>query len=260
MASFSARSAIAVLIMVALCVLAPAQQPAATAPATTTATRPVRPPVPRSTTQPAQRGPAHAQFMARVARGNIDLVFFGDSITAGWANNAVWKKYYAPRNGANFGIGGERTQHILWGILNGEVDGIAPKVVVLMIGTNNTGENSAAEIAEGITLIVKTLRQKLPASKVLLLGVFPRGNANDPRRAKIAGINKTIAGLDDGKTVRYLDIGPKFLAEDGSLPKEIMPDLLHLSLKGYQIWADAMEPLLTELMGPVPATAPAAPN
>ena len=149
----------------------------------------------------------------------------------------------------DFGIGGDRTQHVLWRIENGECDGIKPKVVVLMIGTNNLGRNSAPEIVEGITAIVKEFRSRLPESKILLLGVFPRGEKHDdPVRKAIQDINRQIAKLDDGKWIKYLDIGGKFLDAKGDLPKDVMPDFLHPNAKGYQIWADAMDPTLQAML------------
>ena len=122
---------------------------------------------------------------------------------------------------------------------------------MLMIGTNNSNgnDNTAAEIAEGVTAIVKTIREKSPHTKVLLLAVFPRGEKPNPQREKIKAVNDTIAKLDDGKMVRYLDIGPKFLTDEATLTKEIMPDFLHLTEKGYQIWADAVTPMLKDMMG-----------
>jgi lysophospholipase L1-like esterase len=164
----------------------------------------------------------------------------------------VWQKTYAPLNAANFGIGGDTTENVLWRILNGEIDGISPKVAVLMIGTNNFGleGHQPPDVAKGITTIVQTLRKKLPATKILLLGIFPRDEKpNTDARKKIQKVNEQIAGLDDKKNVRFLDIGAKFTSPDGSLSKEIMPDFLHLSEKGYQIWADAIDPLLKQLMG-----------
>src|SRR4051794_35531071 len=144
----------------------------------------------------------HDSFLARAKKKEgVNLLFFGDSITQGWNGaQAVWDRYYGPRNAANFGIGGDRTQHVLWRIENGEVEGIHPKVVVLMIGTNNMGANSADEIADGIAAIVKKLREKLPETKVLLLGIFPRGERpDDPSRDKIKAVNEKAAKLDDGK-------------------------------------------------------------
>jgi lysophospholipase L1-like esterase len=196
---------------------------------------------------------AHERFLTRTKEGNVDLLFLGDSITAAWAGAGkdVWKEKYEPRKAANFGIGGDRTQHVLWRIENGELDGIKPKVIVLMIGTNNTNSDDADRIAEGVTKIVKTARAKTGA-KVLLLGVFPRGEDAEKGakfREKITRINEVIGKLDDGKTVRYLDLKDKFQQPDGTIAKEIMPDYLHLSPKGYEIWAEAIEPLLSEMLG-----------
>jgi lysophospholipase L1-like esterase len=139
---------------------------------------------------------------------------------------------------------------------HGELDGIKPKVVVLMIGTNNTGKendtgkirNTIPETIKGVQAVVKELRVKLPDSKILLLAIFPRGTLDNPQRAQVALINTVIAKLDDGKMIRYLDIDPKFIEADGTLPKSIMPDLLHPNERGYQIWADAMGPALDEML------------
>jgi lysophospholipase L1-like esterase len=194
----------------------------------------------------------HEAFLKRAKEGEIDLLFVGDSITEGWGNNAVWQKAYGPLNAANFGIGGDTTENVLWRLENGELDGIAPKVTVLLIGTNNFGlEGHAPDaVAKGVTAVVQALHKKLPATKILLLAIFPRDEkANTETRKKIKTVNDQIAKLDNRKTVRFLDIGPKLSNPDGSLSKEIMPDFLHLSEKGYQIWADAMGPLLQEMMG-----------
>src|SRR5687767_8720610 len=119
----------------------------------------------------------HEQFVQRARQGNVDVLFLGDSITAGWngAGREVWRDKIEPLKPANFGIGGDRTQHVLWRITNGELDGISPKLAVLMIGTNNSGDHSAEQIATGVEKIVRTLREKLPQTKVLVLGIFPRG-------------------------------------------------------------------------------------
>ena len=192
---------------------------------------------------------AHDRFVAIAKEGKTDLVFLGDSITQGWGGKKeIWDKAFGMYRPANFGIGGDRTQHVLWRITNGELDGIKPKAAVLMIGTNNSGSDPADGIANGVTKIVETLRAKLPDTKILLLAVFPRGEKANPQREKLKEVNTTIAKLDDGKSVFYLDIGDKFLQPDGTLTKEIMPDYLHLSTKGYQIWADSIAAKLAELM------------
>jgi len=192
----------------------------------------------------------HESFLKRGKDGKIGVLFLGDSITEGWAGKGkdVWTKTYGALDPANVGIGGDQTQHVLWRIDNGELDGISPRVVVLMIGTNNIGY-PAEDIARADTKIVEEIHQKLPDTKLLLLGIFPRAAAaSDPRRAKIKAVNAELAKLDDGSKTRYLDIGDKFLSPDGSLSKDIMPDYLHPNAKGYQIWADAMQPLLDEMM------------
>jgi lysophospholipase L1-like esterase len=184
--------------------------------------------------------------------GKVGLLFVGDSITDGWRGGGkeVFAKTYDKDEPYNIGIGGDRTQHVIWRLEHGEVEGINPKVAVLMIGTNNLGDNTNEEIVKGVTKCVEELHEKLPHTKVLLLAIFPRDEKPDsPRRTRIKEINEELAKLDDGgKTVKYLDIGPKFLAEDGTLPVEIMKDHLHPTAKGYQVWADAMQPTLDELM------------
>ncbi len=194
----------------------------------------------------------HDSFNERVKKGNVDLLLIGDSITQGWegAGKVAWEKYYTPRNAVNLGIGGDRTQHVLWRLENGNVEGISPKAAVLMIGTNNSGTNSSVQIAEGVAAIVKKLREKLPKTKILVLAIFPRGaDVNDPKRKVNVGANLSIKKLADGEMVHFLDIGDKFLNEDGTLSKEVMPDLLHLNEKSYATWAAAIEPKLKELMG-----------
>lgn len=194
----------------------------------------------------------HESFNERVKKGNVDLLLIGDSITQGWegAGKAAWEKYYTPRNAVNLGIGGDRTQHVLWRLDNGNIEGISPKAAVLMIGTNNSGTNSSVQIAEGVEAIVKKLRTKLPKTKILVLGIFPRGATIDDAKRKVnAGANLSIRKLADGEMVHYLDIGDKFLNNDGTLSKEVMPDLLHLNEKSYTTWAEAIEPKLKELLG-----------
>ena len=188
----------------------------------------------------------------RMKKGNVDLLMIGDSITHGWEGGGaeVWKKYYDKRNAVNLGIGGDKTQHVLWRLEHGNIDGILPKLAVLMIGTNNAGCGRPAEIAAGVKAIVEKLRAKLPQMKILVLAIFPRGaDNNDGLRKVNMGANNIIAKLADNQTIYYLDIGPKFLDADGKLSKDIMPDLLHPNTKGYAIWAEAIEPTVAKLMG-----------
>jgi len=194
----------------------------------------------------------HESFNKRVAEGKVDLILIGDSIPHGWEGKgkSIWEKFYGKRNAVNLGIGGDRTQHVMWRLDNGNVKGISPKVAVVMIGTNNSGNNSPEEIADGLAAITKQLRAKLPETKVLLLGIFPRGaNKDDGRRKVNEKANAIFKKLADGKDVHYLDIGEKFLEPDGTLSRKIMPDLLHLSVEGYTIWAESIESSLKKLMG-----------
>jgi lysophospholipase L1-like esterase len=242
-------------------------QPAATmiAPTTAPATSPTTVPAgpidePRAKTDKDGKPNAkfmelHRAFVWRGKEGPMDVLFVGDSITEGWmAGGAkVWRERYWKYHPADFGIGGDRTEHVLWRIANGELNGISPKVVVLMIGTNNSKSNTAEEIADADRKIVAEIHSKLPDAKLLLLAIFPRGQdpkdpAIAPLREKIKQVNDELAKLDDGDKTRYLDIGDKFLDADGKIPVDIMKDFLHPTPKGYQIWADAMQPLLDEMM------------
>jgi lysophospholipase L1-like esterase len=192
-------------------------------------------------------------FLERGKDKEIQLVFLGDSITDFWLNRGkqVWEKNYVKYDAADFGVSGEHTEHVLGRISHGLLDGLAPKVVVIMIGTNNVGHSRDEKpewAAAGVKKIVETVHEKLPQTKVLLLGVFPRDKKDSAMRKKVTEINDIISKLDDGKMTRYLDLGPKFLDADGAIPKDVMPDGLHPNLKGYQIWAENMQPLLDELM------------
>jgi lysophospholipase L1-like esterase len=233
---------------------ASAPQPAQTSPNASTASTP--------TPREGERWLARHNVIVDQARtGGFELAFLGDSITEGWAGagNEIWQQRFAPRHAINLGIGGDRTQHVLWRLNNDLLDALAQtdpananhiKAIVLMIGTNNSNgnDNTAEEITDGIGAIVKSLREKLPQAKILLLGIFPRGEKPNPQREKNAKASELASRLADGKSIYYLDIGPKFLTEDGTLSKEIMPDFLHLSPKGYEIWADAIDQKLNELM------------
>lgn len=211
----------------------------------------------------------HKQFLERGKSGPIGVLFLGDSITAGWANApAIWEQFYGRFQPANFGIGGDQTQHVLWRITSGELENIKPRLVVLMIGTNNTGANTAAQIAAADKKIVQTIRTKLPNTKILLLGIFPRGPRKDKagvvtddgvsRMAIITEVNKELARLDDKKMIRYLDLTKAFLNKEGKIPDSVMPDQLHPNVRGYEIWAKAMNPLFLEMLGEKPSPLPVA--
>jgi lysophospholipase L1-like esterase len=185
-------------------------------------------------------------------QGPIDILFVGDSITQGWegSGKAVWQKYYGSHKAVNIGISGDRTEHVLWRLDHGNADGMKPKVTVLMIGTNNSGKerNTPAQIVEGVTAVVHKLQEKFPETKILLLGIFPRGKEFNDQRGDITQVNQAIHKLEDNQKVFFLDFGQVFINADGSISKDIMPDFLHPNQKGYQLWAEAMEPKLKELL------------
>ncbi|MFT4640928.1 MAG: lysophospholipase L1-like esterase [Verrucomicrobiales bacterium] len=179
---------------------------------------------------------------------DTELVFIGDSITQGWEGSGkdIWEERYAAYKAVNLGIGGDRTQHVIYRLQNGNLKGIKPKAAVIMIGTNNSNgiDSTAGQIIEGVGEIVAELKAKTPNTKILLLGIFPRGENINEQRGKLLQINQVLAKHDNGDTVRYLDIGHHFLTMEGLIPAEIMPDYLHLSPAGYKIWADAIDPHL----------------
>jgi len=196
--------------------------------------------------------PRHKEFLKVVEKGEADVIFVGDSITQGWegAGKKAWAEHFAPMKAVNLGISGDQTGHVLWRITDGkELDPIKPKLAVIMIGTNNMGGHTADQIAGGVKAIVAEMQKQKPEMKILLLGIFPRsGRAADAIRDKIKLTNGMLAKLDDGKMIVYKDIGEKFLESDGTLDKKIMPDLLHLSEAGYDIWAKAIKDDVTKLM------------
>jgi lysophospholipase L1-like esterase len=203
------------------------------------------------TTQPVMKDEKrHLGFLEIAKKGGVDFLLLGDSITDGWRGGGkkVYAEHFDALKPANFGIGGDRTQHVLWRLQNGELEGITPKLCMLMIGTNNGGD-SAEDVAAGITAIIKEIQKKSPTTKVLLLGIFPRGEKPNAGREKNDMVNAMVAKMDDGgKTVKYLDIGAKFMNEDKTISKEIMPDFLHLTEKGYGLWAEAVLPTVKELL------------
>ncbi|HVS73275.1 MAG TPA: GDSL-type esterase/lipase family protein [Phycisphaerae bacterium] len=205
------------------------------------------------TQTPQRMGPRHEGFVERAKQGGIDLLLDGDSITDWWtqtpAKKEVFDKYFGDIKTANFAIAGDTTQGVLWGLKNGEGQGFSPKAIMLMIGTNNMGTNTAPEIAEGVGAVVLEMRKDFPEAKILLLAIFPRGNPGDPLREKVADTNKIIAKLNDDQHVFYMDIGPKFLDERGAfLPDAFQGDLLHPAPKGYDIWGAAVKDKLASLM------------
>jgi lysophospholipase L1-like esterase len=217
-------------------------------------------PVP-SATQPSIRPTElnrHEDFLATAHKGNIDLLFLGDSITDFWRRPdrglTVWQKYFEPLHAANFGISGDRTQNVLWRVQNGELEGFKAKCIVLMLGTNNLSgghsiRNSNAETIAGMKLVVGEIRARQPQAKLLLLGIFERGRtAADPFRASLKTVNAELATWADGKNIFYMDIGDKFLLPDGSLNMDIMNDPVHPNTAGYQVWADAIIDKVKELL------------
>lgn len=198
--------------------------------------------------------PRHEEkLLVKDSMPKVDLVFLGDSITHAWDNKGmqVWQQEYAPRNALNIGFSGDRTESVLWRLQNGAIDGIDPKLLVLMIGTNNTGHRQDApeDTALGIKRILELLEDKLPNTKVLLLAIFPRGaTINDSLRIINDDINHIIKDYHDGKRVHYLDLNYLFLDDYGNLSKSVMKDLLHPNKEQYKVWAEAMEPNISALL------------
>lgn len=200
----------------------------------------------------------HDAVAALVRERKSSLVFIGDSITQMFGGEPhdrpqpgkeVWEKYYSKRNAANLGFGYDFTENVIWRIEHGELDGAAAKVVVLLIGTNNTGKNSAPDIAGAIRAICDLIHRKQPQAKILLLGILPRSAKPDASRAKIAEINQLISKYDGQGGVTYLDVGGKFISADGTISRELMYDFLHPTAKGYELLAGSIEPTLAKLLG-----------
>jgi lysophospholipase L1-like esterase len=222
---------------------------------------PAGPPVPANVAFHNERNDArHQTFVDIAKKGDIDLLFVGDSITDWffWPRGAeatggkVWEANFAPLKAADFAIAGDTTQGVLWRMQNGELEGFKAKLIILMLGTNNTAANPVGQIIEGDRLILEEFKKQQPQAKVLVLGIFPRNAANNPNQtavlnATIKAVNTGLAQLADNKQVFYMDIGDKFLV-NGVVPADIMADGLHPTAKGYQIWADAILPTVKELM------------
>jgi lysophospholipase L1-like esterase len=239
------------------------QQPTAGAPATQREIEPADRAAPRRDQNSAL---AHAQLLEKARRGGIDVYFVGDSIARRWGATdypdllANWRENFFGWNAADFGWGADRTQNILWRLENGELDNVNPKVIVILAGTNNVGTQPGGpdkvdDITRGLTAIVNVCRQKASAATIVLTAIFPR-NDNIAVMPEINRINANLAKLADGRQVRYLDVNARLADKDGRLFDGVMNDRdkLHPTLKGYQIWADGLKPILTELLGPPAAT------
>ncbi len=228
----------------------------------------------RAADQPVMRGDrnshlGHTDLLAKAKAGGISVYFLGDSITRRWGATdypaflAHWKQSFFGWNAADFGWGGDSTQNIIWRLQNGELDGVNPKVIVLLAGTNNIGKEpgddaKVADVTRGVTALVSLCREKAPGATIVLMGIFPR-NDGPGIVPTIDRINDNLAKLADGKTVRYLNINDRLADAHGVLFEGMTLDKLHPDLKGYQVWADALKPVFTELLGPPAATDTAPP-
>jgi lysophospholipase L1-like esterase len=215
----------------------------------------------RCTTPAPRQGKAHDRYLllnqrVKEAGSKTKLLFVGDSITQGWEGGGknVWAKYYGNRDALNIGISGDRTEHVLWRLENGNIDGLKPKVAVLLIGVNNIPDesNSTGDVLAGVKAVVQKLRTSLPETKLLVLGIFPFRKDFDPARGRALQVNQALHHVADGQNVFFLDFGDQLIEPDGKISKSIMPDFLHPNETGYKIWAKAIEPKLSELLGDKP--------
>jgi lysophospholipase L1-like esterase len=219
-------------------------------------------PEPQQCIKPIPReGRGYERFVAlnrrvKDSEGKAEVLFIGDSITEGWEQNGkgVWAKYYAPRHALNLGIGSDHTQHVLWRLDHGNLEGLKPKAAVLLIGVNNIPDtnNTPRMVLEGVTAVIKQLREKLPDTRLLVLGIFPFREDFCEQRGKALQINQALRKLDDGQWVRVRDIGHLFIQPDGKISKDMMRDFVHLSPTGYRLWAEAIEPDLAAMLGEKP--------
>ncbi len=196
----------------------------------------------------------HESMNQQARERKIDLIYVGDSIVEHFDTQGkeVWEQYYAPRNALNLGIGGDRTEHVLWRLDHGNIDGLAPKLAIVMIGQNNGGKNTGEEIGAGVVAIVQKLRAKLPNTKILLLGIFQRREKPTPERAVLAQANEIASKLADDKIIFYMDINRIYVQPDGSIPRSLMYDFEHPTPLGHRVWAEAIETKVAELMGDKP--------
>jgi lysophospholipase L1-like esterase len=225
-------------------------------------------PLPQPQAPAATHAAPRLDWLARFA-GNLktyagphDMIWEGDSITDGWQGTGgkpIWNAHFGKIKIADFGISGDQVQHLLWRVQHGQLDGQDPKLVMIMIGTNNSGQNPA-DVAAGIKLLLGEYETRCPHAQILLLGIFPRSaNAKDPQRLWGNQVNAIISGYVSDPRVTYLDFGDKFLQPDGTLPHDVMPDLLHPNAKGYEIWANAITPVVEKYFPGQLGAAPAAP-
>ncbi len=206
-------------------------------------------PVPREDAWWQER---HEAVNARVQDGNVDMLFIGDSITHGWegAGQSIWEEYYADRNAVNMGFSGDRTQHVLWRLENGHLEGISPKLAMIMIGTNNFRDNSAEEIAAGVKAVVANLRDAVPDTRILLLAIFPRTDVDEEYQERLRKAGELFSAAAEDPMVTFLDIKHAFVDRHGALlAEETMPDKLHPNQQGYALWAHAVEPTVARLLG-----------
>ena len=182
--------------------------------------------------------------------GKIDIAFVGDSITARWRSPELWDKHWGSYRSVNMGIGGDQTQHVLWRLQNGDLDGYKAKLFVVMIGTNNLWgrDSKAADAAPGVKAVLDMIQAKQPQAKILLMSVLPTGEKPNPGREKRAELNTLISKFAGGN-IEYVDVWDKFLEADGTINKEVMHDFLHLAPKGYDIWAEAIAAKVKEIAG-----------
>lgn len=192
----------------------------------------------------------HEAICTAVQEGDPELIFIGDSITHHWERDGIdsWTANYAKFHPINMGFGGDRIQHLLWRLQHGELEDISPKVAVLLIGTNNSADNTADDIAEGIAELCRLIRAKLPQTQILLLAIFPRDTPDSPRRNVNEEVNEIIAGLDDGAWIHFHNLGGFLVDDAGVIKKELMEDLLHPTAEGYRAWAEVLNPVLLPLL------------
>jgi len=196
----------------------------------------------------------HQAMADRIKEGHGKVLWIGDSIVQRWEGpgKPLWDRYYKHRDAVNLGIGGDRTQHVLWRLDHCNLECVSPKLAILMIGQNNGPDNTAEEIAEGVTAIVSQLRQKKPDMKILLLAITFRGEHHNDEQVKLAKSNDILAKLDDGQHVFYMNINKIFLGPDGNVSKTVMPDFEHPNREGCRLWAESIEPKVANLLNEKP--------